>query len=190
MSKNVLVIFTYILVFTTMTIILSYVFVFDTNVHRRLTNGRILRLERLSRQNPHDTRHTYQLLKMAQSRSYFQACRATSALGRIGKAALPIMSDICKLMDSNNLCVSQEAAKSIGRLGSLSAPVVPQLINRIKADPKDATTWFAIIALGEIGEPAKESIDTIRELEGKEPSMFRGTVARVIRQIDDAGSDR
>lgn len=156
----------------------------DTNMHRRISSSRMDRLAQLAIDSKGDGRYTTQLLSMAKSQNHFTACRATNTLGRLGEAASPIINEIAALMDSPNHCVSQEAAKALKRLGPLSAAAIPEIRSRIQREPSDATTWFAVQALGEIGEPARECLPLLRTKSGSEPEMFKGAVLRAIQKIE------
>jgi HEAT repeat protein len=156
----------------------------DTTASRKITSAKMDQLAQLAISNKSDSRYAKQLLSMAKSQHDFTACRATNTLGRLGEAALPIITDIAALMNSPNGCVSQEAAKALKRLGPLSEAVLPQLRERIEREPSDATTWFAVQALGEIGQPAMECLPLLRAKAGSEPEMFKGTVLHAIQKIE------
>lgn len=161
-------------------------FALDTVTSRKITNWKINRIAERARNDPQDSRFVKQLIAMTRSRNSFTACTATQALGTLGDAARPVILDIAKLMDSSNMCVSQEAAKALERLGHLSEPALPHLISRIKKEPRDATAWFAIQAVGEIGRPAVKVLPLLRSLQGSEPKMFEGTVKQTIRRLESA----
>lgn len=104
-------------------------------------------------------------------------------LGNLGRAATPVVPEIADLMVSSNPCVSQEAAKSLGKLGPVAEPALPQLVQQVEKVPSDATTWFAIEAIGKIGGAARDRIPVLMRRRDSEPEMFRGTVQRAIDAI-------
>lgn len=165
------------------TILVLWCYVLDTNQSRRWTSARIATLIEQAKSNPQDSRCALRLLSMARSSSSFKACTATSGLGELGDAAIPIITEIAKLLDSPNPCVSQEAAKSLAKLGIRSLPALAALENKVKKRPTDATTWFAVQAIGKIGEPANRCVSTLIEMRGTEPAMFRGVLEEAIDNI-------
>lgn len=185
MYRTVLILFIAFIIAVGTAVVLCFN-TFDTVGNRRIASSNIREIIDLARKNPNDTRYAQSLLSMSHSNWDFEACLATNALGDIGPAASPFIHEIAQLMNSPKPCVSQEAAKSLKRLGVLSEPVLQELIVRINQKPADATTWFAVQALGKIGRPAYRYIGQIKAMQPQEPEMFKGTVKRTISEIESA----
>jgi len=150
---------------------------------------RINTLVSMAQSYPKDIAPARALIQIAKGplNSQNQKVRSTYAIhavGQVGPAASPVVSDLADLLDSPE--VSQQSARALKNLGSISGPVANRIALRVSKMPRDATTWLAVNALGACGAAAEKHIPLLRTLEGREPEMFRGAVARAIVAIEDA----
>ena len=117
----------------------------------------------------------------------FDATKAAWALGEIGPAAAPIVVDLAKIMRSNRGAVSREAARSLGKLGSVSKQAIPLLEEQIvMGDPTDDATWFAAQSVGLIGEPALGLLTVLRQqLDKSNSPMFNEHLQQAITALEE-----
>ena len=160
-----------------------------TPIVRWLCVWQIKSIASAARAHPEAELHAKALLGIAQgptgsSVQQFRAVYAVSELGQLGPAASPIILDIADLLDSPCDSVSQQAARALRNLRSVSAPAADRIAQRVGNDQRDATTWLAVRSLGACGVAAEKHIPLLRTLEGHEPEMFRNAVARAIEAIE------
>lgn len=114
------------------------------------------------------------------------AMAAAHALRSTGRAASHVLIDMVGLLDSPDAGVSQETAISLVELGPTIIPVVDDIAARIRRGPLDSTAWFAVQSLAHCGATAEKHLSLLRDLQGREPAMFTGTVAQAIADIEAA----
>ncbi len=83
--------------------------------------------------------------------------RAVAALGNLGPAALPSLTQALSDADAE---VRLSAAKGLGRLGPAGQPALPALIGAMK-DRSGIVRRVAAIALGAIRQPTPEVVETL-----------------------------
>jgi hypothetical protein len=166
-----------------------------TPIVRWLCVWQIKSIASAARAHPEAERHARALLAIAQgptgsSVQRFRAVYAVSEVGKLGPAASPIVLDLADLLDSPCDTVSQQAGRALENLRSVSGPAADRIAQRVGKDPRDATTWLAVRALGACGAPAEKHIPLLRTLDGQEPAMFSGAVARAIEAIEKDVANR
>ncbi len=103
---------------------------------------------------------------------------AASALGDMKAAALPVLSDLEKALETHQQNKTREdAAEAIGDIGPPAAAAVPVLMRAAQNDKWPAVRKAAVTALGEMGTAAKEAIPMLRE-ELKSPDDWMRLAAR------------
>lgn len=144
-----------------------------------------------AKSHPETARYVQSLVEIAQgpttsSTQRFRAIYAIASLGSLRSEALPVVSELVVLLDSPCDGVSQQAARALEELGAISGVAADRIARRVEKPSHDTTTWLAVNALGACGAAAQEHIPLLRSLEGREPEMFSGAVARAIQAIEQA----
>ena len=162
-------------------------FVLDTSMSRSIAANYVQSLVSAARAEPTNTRFVDELLQKANSDWNFEATCAASALGDLGQAASPRIKQISSLMRSENPYVQREAARSLSKLGPLSAPLLGELKDKVKNDvPSNDATWFAALAIGNIGEPAVDCLPLLRSKLGTGAAQYDDALREAILKLEDA----
>jgi HEAT repeat protein len=104
------------------------------------------------------------LARLLSARDEYTAKSAASALGNMKAAALPVLPDLMKALESHpQNDTRQEAAEAIGDIGPAAKAAVPVLIKVAQNDKWPAVRKAAIGALGNIGPDAREAIPALRQ---------------------------
>ena len=116
---------------------------------------------------------------------------AAGALGNLGNAAKPYISDMVNLLKDTkqdpNLRYS--AAAALGNLGNAAKSYIPDLLSILKDDKQDSQVRSgAVEALGNLGDTAKPYILDIANLlrDTKQDSQVRSSAARALGNLGDA----
>ena len=89
---------------------------------------------------------------------------AASALGDMKTAALPVLADLVKCLQSHPQNETREdAAEAIGEIGPKAASAVPALVSAAQNDKWPSVRKAAVSAIGEMGTAAKDAIPMLRE---------------------------
>lgn len=89
---------------------------------------------------------------------------AASALGDMKAAALPVLPDLVKTLESHPQNKTREdAAEAIGEIGPKASAAVPALMNAGKNDKWPSVRKAAVTALGEMGTAASAAIPMLRD---------------------------
>ena len=161
-------------------------FALDTSMNRSITADRIQSLVAAAKYDPTDTKVVDELLQKANSDWNFEATYAAASLGDLGPAARPRIRQIASLMQSKNPFVRREAARSLSKLGPLSAPVLDELKRKVESDnPSDDETWFAALAIGNIGEPAVECLPLLRSKLGAGAVQYDDALRESISNLEE-----
>lgn len=134
----------------------------DSTAKRKHVSAQVAQLVSNVQNNTGRGESLDRLILLAQSEDEFGAMQATVGLGRIGDNATPAALEVL----GNNLrrggYIAQEAAKSLGRLGSRARSQLPQL-ERALDDP-DCTCRFAIyLAISDMGADSLYLLPKLRE---------------------------
>src|SRR5260370_6816955 len=103
---------------------------------------------------------------------------AAKALGRLGSAAVPALTEALEIKDGR---VQAYAAAALKQIGPDAKPAVAALIEVVKKykDPAHLARLNAIAALGKIGPGAKEAVPTLAEVAKDKPPMSAARLAAV-----------
>jgi len=102
------------------------------------------------------------LVKVLNGNWSFARTYAAWAIGDAGPNALPAIDDLIRVINADDLFVSQEALKSIGKVSKGSEKGVDVLIHKL--DEGWVTASFAANGLGEIGAPAERAIGPLERI--------------------------
>jgi HEAT repeat protein len=104
------------------------------------------------------------LASLLTSRDEATASAAASALGNMKSAAVPVLSDLVKCLQSHPQNETREqAAEAIGDIGPAASAAIPALIKSAQSDRWPDVRKAAVTAIGEMGPAAKEAIPMLRE---------------------------
>ena len=157
----------------------------DSYARREAASERVQQLVDCSIIHPNDTDSVNKLLELAKSNYSFEATAATVGIGEVGVAAKPIISEIAKLMDSPNRYVSREAARTLGKLGPLSAPALPELKRQVTDKKMErSTAIFAAEAIGKIGDPAVSYLPFLRQQLGTGSELMDEALKKSIENLE------
>ena len=110
---------------------------------------------------------------------------AASALGRMKAAALPVLPDLMKCLESHPQNKTREdAAKAIGEIGPKASSAVPALIKAMQTDKWPAVRQAAASALGEMRTAAKEAIPMLREALKSPDDWMRLAARNALFRVD------
>src|SRR5262245_42454869 len=104
---------------------------------------------------------------------------AAKALGRLGSAAVPALTEALEIKDGK---VQAYAALALKQIGPDAKPAVSALIEVVKKskDPANSARLNARAALGKIGSGAKEAVPTLSDATKEKPATSAGRLAAVI----------
>ena len=141
----------------------SWHFILDTSARRRRVASEIQGIAEEARRHPDDPRYAERLIAIARGKYSFAATYATNAIGKIGAAARPVVSDLAELLDSPDRFVAREAALALGNLGPISETALPRLEQKVsEGTPGSQVAGFCALAIGRIGERARRSLPLLR----------------------------
>ena len=104
------------------------------------------------------------LAKLLEARDESTSSAAASALGDMKTAALPVLDDLVKCLESHPQNKTREyAAEAIGEIGPRATAALPALIKAAQGDKWPAVRKTAVSAIGEMGTAAKEAIPMLRK---------------------------
>jgi S1-C subfamily serine protease/HEAT repeat protein len=111
---------------------------------------------------------------------------AAKAIGEMGAAAAPAVRELIKLMDIANNPIQPADTARVNKIASLIAKIGKPAVKDLRAGAlsRNITRWGCIIALGEIGPPAKEAIGDLQRAGQNEPNDFiREAIQEAIGKI-------
>jgi HEAT repeat protein len=122
---------------------------------------------------------------------------AAQGLAEVAADAVPVVSDIGRVLKDTNLNARYYAAQALKGMGPAAAPAVPALIDALDTHPsrepdlegpprdyKDAR-WVAADALAAIGPAAKGALPRLREVAARDDQPeVRAAAAEAIKKIE------
>jgi HEAT repeat protein len=110
---------------------------------------------------------------------------AASALGNMKDAALPVLPDLMKALESHPQNKTREdAAEAIGDIGPKASAAVPALIKAMQTDKWPEVRKAAASALGEMGTAANEAIPMLREALKSSDDWMRLAARNALFRVD------
>jgi HEAT repeat protein len=114
---------------------------------------------------------------------------AASALGHMKTAALPVLPDLIRTLESHPQNKTREdAAEAIGEIGPKASAAVPALVKAMQSDKWPAVRQAAASALGEIGTAAKDAIPMLREALKSPDDWMRLAARNALFRVDPGKS--
>jgi HEAT repeat protein len=103
---------------------------------------------------------------------------AARALGRLGSAAVPALTEALEVKDGR---LQAYAAMALKQIGPDAKPAVPALVEVIKKykEPAQSAKLQAIAALGKIGAGAKEAVPVLIDVTKEKPPTSAARLAAV-----------
>ena len=140
----------------------------DNPIKRYAVHRRVAWLQADVKAHPENTKSIDKLLNIATGDYRFGATVATVALGDVGCYSFEVRKKLASLLNSPNLYVQREAARSLGRCGPASADVMEEIEEYVEGElsGRDSVA-FAVQALGNIGFPARRCIPLLRSKIGQ-----------------------
>lgn len=105
---------------------------------------------------------------------------ALRAIGRLGPLAAPLVPDLTKLLEPDEVWVRVRVCKSLGEIGEAAAPATPALAKLLSAKDEQVRREAAQ-AIGMIGSGAKDAVPALIEAWSAEDD--RGAVASALAGI-------
>jgi HEAT repeat protein len=129
------------------------------------------------------------LASLLSSRDESTSSSAAYALGNMKEAALPVLPDLLKTLESHPANKTREyAAKAIGEIGAKASSAVPALARSMHSDKWPAVRQAAASALGEMGTSAKEAIPMLREALKSPDDWMRLAARNALFRVDPDNS--
>lgn len=104
------------------------------------------------------------LASLLTARDESTSSAAASALGDMKTAALPVLPDLVKCLESHPQNKTREdAAEAIGEIGPKASSAVPALVKAAQNDKWPSVRKAAVTAIGEMGTSAHDAIPMLRD---------------------------
>ncbi len=115
----------------------------------------VLQLGYAARDDPSDSRAAKKLLAMANGDEFYDASKATNAMGLMGEAARPHIPQIAILLRHEDRWVRMEAVRTLEKLGPVSAEALPDLVSYLDRCDSTSTSFEETVdAIARIGQPS------------------------------------
>ncbi len=128
----------------------------------------VLQLGYAARDDPSDSRAAKKLLAMANGDEFYDASKATNAMGLMGEAARPHIPQIAKLLRHEDRWVRMEAVRTLEKLGPVSAEALPDLVSYLERCDSTGTRFKDTVdAIAKIGQPSVAALPKLRSRVGR-----------------------
>lgn len=116
----------------------------------------------------------------------YATCKTLAAIGPGAKAAVPELLDRLK---TDRASVRGHAALALGGIGVVEDHDVVAALVEASADPSDLVRERAIVALGNIGPPARDALPTLRERMNEESTRNHVDLTVTVWRISEEAAE-